>query len=109
MFVVGCLLLGVGISQATLLFARDEKPTRAAFLTFWALVIIVICMFSLLCTRMSSSAFRGAVLIARRPGESQAEADARSDKQVWRAAIFLMPFAGLLCYAFIIWQAIERY
>jgi hypothetical protein len=108
-FVVGALVLGVGISQAVLVFGRDETPGRAVFLIFWALVILAICLFALLCMRMSSSVFRGAVAIAPRPGESQDEADARADAQAWVMGMAAVSIAGLVCYAFIVWQAVRHY
>jgi hypothetical protein len=108
-FAVSALVVGVGISQAVLIFGQDEKPGRAAFLVFWALVILVICLFGLLCMRMSNTAFRGAAAIARRPGESQAEADARADARAWTAGVAVVAFAGILCFAFILLQAIKHY
>jgi hypothetical protein len=108
-FAVGSVVVGVGVSQALLIFGGDEEPGRAAFLVFWALVILVIDVFMLLCMRMASSVFRGAAVVGRLPGESQASADARADSQGWRVGVAAVAFAGLLCFAFIVWQAVEHY
>jgi hypothetical protein len=108
-FVVGALVLGVGVSQAVLRFGRGQAPGRAIFLVFWALVILVICLFSLLCMRMSASVFRGAGVIAPRPGEAQKEADARADAYAWAMGRTVVTVAGLVFYAFIVWQAFAHY
>jgi hypothetical protein len=59
---VSVLVFGAGFSQPLLLFGRDEKPGRAAFLISFALVDLVTCLFALLWMRMGSSAFRRAGL-----------------------------------------------
>ena len=108
-FAVGAVVVGVGISQAILMFDGVENRGRGPFLAFWAFVISVICVFMLLCMRMSSSVFRGVTVVGRRPGESQVAADARADAQAWRVEVAVVAFAGLLCFAFIVWQAIEHH
>ena len=108
-FVVSAVVLGVGISQAVLLFGRDERPGRAAFVVFWGLIILVSCLFALLCARLSSTAFRGAAVIPRRAGESQHEAEERADKQAWAFGVAIIALTGLLCFAFIVWQAVRHY
>jgi hypothetical protein len=108
-FAVTALVSGVGISQAVLLFGHVERPARAAFLLFWAGVILVASGVMLLGARMSSSVFRGAVVIPPRPGETPADAEARGDAFSWAIALVATSFAGLECFAFIVWQAVEHY
>jgi formate hydrogenlyase subunit 3/multisubunit Na+/H+ antiporter MnhD subunit len=108
-FVGGCLVLGVGGSQVILQFASDADAGRAEFLVFWGLMILGMCLWMLLVMRMGDGFFRGAVVFPRRPGESQEEADARGDNRAWRVHVPLVATAGLLCYAFIIWQALEHF
>jgi hypothetical protein len=108
-FVFGAVAFGIGISQAVLRFGHVEHPGRAGFLVFWAVLILAICLFALLCMRMGDSVFRGALVIAPRPGESQGEADTRADAQGWAISRAVVTVAGLICYAFIVWQAVRRY
>jgi hypothetical protein len=107
--VAGCLVLGVGGSQVILWFARDPDPGPLRFLVFWALLILVIDLWLLLAIRIGFGLSRGAAITPARPGESQAEAEARADKLGWRANLALFAVASMLFYAFIVWQAIEEF
>jgi len=55
--------------------------------------------------RIGERVFRGATVIATLTGESQEEAEARADRLAWRILVPLMAITGLVCYAFIVWQA----
>jgi hypothetical protein len=53
--------------------------------------------------------FRGAVVIPPRPGETQVEVEFRGEAFSWAVARFTISFAGLVCNASIVWQALEHY
>ncbi|MFZ2012625.1 MAG: hypothetical protein WAV00_02285 [Nocardioides sp.] len=82
---------------------------RAQFLVVWALVDVAVVVFALFMARSGLKGFDGAAVTRTRTGESQDDAEARVERLTWRIVVLVVALTGLLCYAFIVWQAALLY